>query len=178
MKTIFILLGTLALMALNCQKALNPVETTIAEQSVDGSLAKAIVSQDNITMPFEGYLEVPCALGGTGEWIHAVGGYRVLTHLTINENTWQLKTHEQPLQEYIIVGLTTGDRYLLKGASQYHEHQGNFVNEHAGFTYVLNWHLNGQGPGNNFTWKQTLQMTINANGVVTAEVIHERIECK
>jgi hypothetical protein len=46
------------------------------------------------------------------------------------------------------------------------------------FTYINNFRMIGQGPGNNFLVHTTNHVTINANGEATATVDNTSTECK
>ena len=45
-------------------------------------------------------------------------------------------------------------------------------------TFINNFRIIGQGPGNNYLVHQTVHLTVNANGVVTASVSNSSVECK
>ncbi|HMH83261.1 MAG TPA: hypothetical protein VK531_10350 [Gemmatimonadales bacterium] len=46
------------------------------------------------------------------------------------------------------------------------------------FTFVNNFYMIGQGPGDNFKVHETFHFPINANGVVTAVVDNFRVTCQ
>jgi hypothetical protein len=70
--------------------------------------------------------------------------------------------------------LTTGDRYAATGETQ------DTFNAHAGveYTFVNNFKIIGQGPGNNFLVHETYHYTFNANGELTVELDNFSVECR
>ncbi len=64
------------------------------------------------------------------------------------------------------VGLDTGDKYQGAGVTQDH-FKGSFNNGQFNQTFVNNFRIIGQGPGNNFLVHENFRLTINANGEVT-----------
>lgn len=117
---------------------------------------------------------VPCAAGGAGEVVVFEGNLHVLTALTVdNKGGFHLKTHAQP-QGLSGVGLVTGDKYQATGVTQ------DQTNVKAGqtYTYVNNFRMIGQGPGNNYTVHTTFHYTVNANGELTVVHDNTKIDCK
>jgi hypothetical protein len=117
---------------------------------------------------------VPCAAGGAGELVDLSGTLHVLLHTTLDgSGGFHAKTHFQP-QGVVGVGLTTGDIYQGTGATQ--NHLNGSVGEES--TFVDNFRLIGPGPGNNLLLHETVHVTVNANGVVTALVSNFSVECR
>jgi hypothetical protein len=117
---------------------------------------------------------VPCADGGAGELVEFEGNLHVLIAETAdNKGGFHVKMHFQP-QGLSGVGLSTGDSYQATGVTQDH------LNLKAGvtYTYVNNFRMIGQGPGNNFLVHDTYHVTVNANGELTVEHINSSVECK
>ena len=129
---------------------------------------------DNVRIPFELFVFVPCAAGGEGEEVFLSGTLHVLFHTTIdNQGGFHAKFHFQP-QGISGTGLVTGAKYQATGVTQ------GTDNGKVGFesTFVNNFKIIGQGPGNNFLIHENFHFTVNANGEVTAFVDNIRIECK
>ena len=138
------------------------------------ALAKATTFTDNVQVPINISVFVPCAAGGAGEVVDLSGTLHVLFHTTIDDSGgFHSKFHFQP-QGVSGTGLTTGDKYQGTGVTQ-----GTF-NCKVGFesTFVNNFKIIGQGPGNNFLVHENFHVTVNANGEVTAFVDNFSIECK
>jgi len=112
---------------------------------------------------------VPCADGGAGEVVDLAGPLHTLISFTINGSNVSGYSHFQP-QEIVGVGEATGVKYQATGVTQ-ESFKTAFLNGQANLTYVNNFRIIGQGPGNNFLVHETLHLTFNANGTVT--VVHD-----
>jgi hypothetical protein len=119
---------------------------------------------------------IPCAVGGTGEVVDLSGPLHTLISFTINNNNVSGDFHFQP-QGISGTGETTGDKYQATGITR-ESFKASLQNGQANFTFVNNFRIIGQGPGNNFLVHETLHLTINANGTVT--VFHDNfsVDCK
>jgi hypothetical protein len=136
----------------------------------------ATATTSSTKIPFQLVVFVPCADDGAGEFVQLDGELHILVHTTIDDNGGiHLKSHFQP-QGFGGVGLTTGDRYRGVGVTQdaLTVHPGGFP---ATSTFVNNFRMIGQGPGNNFQVHQNVHMTVNANGDVTANVNNSSTTC-
>jgi hypothetical protein len=136
--------------------------------------ARATVFTDNVRVPFETIVFVPCAAGGIGEEVYLSGSLHLLFRTTFdNRGGFHSKFHAQP-QGLSGIGLTTGDKYQGTGVTQ-----DNF-NGRVGstYTFVNNFWIIGQGSGNNLQIHENLHITVNANGEVTVFVDNFRVECK
>jgi hypothetical protein len=169
-----IILIILGLLFMCCQKGpSNPLETTLSGSNTP-ALAKADTYTDNQMYPVDMTVWVPCAVGGAGESVQLSGTMHSLYHYTIDANGGvHIKWHNQP-QNLTGVGLTTGDKYQGTGVTQ------DVGNTKVGetYTYVNNFRMIGQGPGNNYLVHETYHITINANGELTASVDNYKVECK
>ena len=135
--------------------------------------AKATTFTQNVTVPIDLLVFVPCAAQGTGEFVQMSGPLHILFTTTIDDRGgFHSKFHNQP-QGVSGTGLTTGARYNATGVTQ-----GNF-NGKVGYetTFVNNFKIVGQGPGNNFMIHETFHVTVNANGTLTAFVDQTSIVC-
>jgi hypothetical protein len=112
---------------------------------------------------------VPCADGGAGEVVDLAGPLHALVSFTINGKNVSGYSHFQP-QEIVGVGETTGVKYQATGVTQ-ESFKTAFLNGQANLTYVNNFRIIGQGPGNNYLVHETLHLTFNANGSVT--IVHD-----
>jgi hypothetical protein len=119
---------------------------------------------------------IPCAASGAGEIVDLSGPLHTLISFTINGNNVSGYSHFQP-QGISGTGETTGTKYQATGVTQ-ESFKSSLQNGQANFTYVNNFRIIGQGPGNNYLVHETMHMTINANG--TATVFHDNfsIDCK
>jgi len=114
---------------------------------------------------------IPCV----PEFVLLSGDLHVLITSEVDENGGiHFKSHFQP-QGISGVGSVTGDKYQGTGVTQSH------TNDHDGLafetTFVNNFRIIGQGSGNNLLVHTTFHVTVNANGVVTANVLNSSVEC-
>lgn len=119
---------------------------------------------------------VPCAAGGAGEIVDLAGPLHTLISLTINGNDVSGIFHFQP-QGISGVGETTGQKYRATGVTE-ESFKTALQNGQANLTFVNNFRIIGQGPGNNFLVHETLHMTINADGSLTVTHDNFSTECK
>ena len=146
----------------------------IASLSVAQASAKATTVTDNVRIPTDIFVFVPCAAGGAGEFVQLSGTLHVLFVTTLDSRGgFHSKFHFQP-QGVSGTGLTTGAKYQATGVTQ-----GTF-NGRVGYeqTFVNNFRIIGQGPGNNFMIHENFHITVNANGEVTAFVDNFSVKCR
>ncbi len=119
---------------------------------------------------------IPCAAGGAGEVVDLSGPLHTLISFTINGNNVSGYFHFQP-QGISGTGETSGAKYQATGVTQ-ESFKNSLQNGQANFTYINNFRIIGQGPGNNSLVHETLHFTVNADGSLT--VFHDNfsIDCK
>lgn len=161
----------------SCAPGANPLEASSSEATNRPSLARATSITENVQIPLDLTVFIPCALGGAGESVTLSGDLHVLLHLTENSTGgFHVKTHFQP-QGVSGVGLTSGGIYRATGVTQDQLKVG--ANDlPVVFTYVNNFRIIGPGPGNNFLVHETFHVTINANGETAVEVDIFKGDCK
>ena len=115
---------------------------------------------------------IPC----TGDTVQLEGPLHVLITLTMNGNNISGKFHFQP-QAVKGTDLTTGDKYEATGVTQ-ETFKTSLQNGQAEVTFVNNFKITGQGPGNNFLVHETMHITFNANGVQSVSHDNFSVECK
>src|ERR1700746_31921 len=125
--------------------------------------------QENDTTDIDLTVFVPCAAGGAGEIVDLFGPLHTLISFTINGNNVSGYFHFQP-QGISGVGETTGAKYQATGVTE-QSFKSSLQNGQANLTFVNNFRIIGQGPGNNFLVHETLHFTINADGALT--VFHD-----
>ncbi len=135
-------------------------------------LAQATTSTSNQVIPLNIAVLIPCA----GEVVLLSGELHDLFHITTNDNNFSVKIHDNP-QGISGVGQTSGDKYQGTGVTQ-QEFGGSFINGQSELTFINNFRIIGQGPGNNYLVHVTNHITFNANGVLTADVLNTSVECK
>ena len=137
-------------------------------------LTAAVVTNDRTDISL--IVFVPCADNGVGENLNLSGPLHTLISFTMNGNNVSGYFHFQP-QGISGTGETTGAKYTATGVTQ-QSFKSSLQNGQANFTFVNNFRMIGQGPGNNFLVHETLHITMAADGTVT--VVHDNfsIECK
>ena len=142
--------------------------------SVAPAGAKATTFTSSVSIPTELFVFVPCAVGGEGEFVYLSGPLHVLFVTTIDDDGgYHSKFLYQP-QGISGTGLTTGVIYQGTGETQ-GTFNGKLGSEAA---FVNNFKIIGQGPGNNYLVHETLHITVQANGVLTAYIDNISIECR
>jgi hypothetical protein len=119
---------------------------------------------------------IPCAAGGAGEVVDLSGPLHTLISFTMNGNNVSGYFHFQP-QGISGVGETTGDKYQATGVTQ-QSFKNSLQNGQANLTFVNNFRIIGQGPGNNYLVHETLHFTINANGTQAVSFDNLTVDCK
>jgi hypothetical protein len=137
--------------------------------------AQATIRTDSQRSQIDLDVFVQCAADGRGEVVHLTGQiydfFRFVidsagdVHGTIHENT----------QGVSGTGLTTGDKYQGTSIAQF-KFNGKVAEE---LTVAINFRVIGQGSGNDFLLiQQTLHITVNPDGTVTAFHDEFRSGCK
>src|SRR6266403_3968109 len=153
-------------MAVMCLGAVLSVAT------VPGHAAVEVNQETDISLS----VFVPCAAGGAGEIVDLSGPLHVLITFTINGNNVSGYMHFQP-QGISGTGETTGIKYQATGVTE-ESFKNSLQNGQANLTFVNNFRIIGQGPGNNFLVHETLHITVNANGAVTVSHDNFSADCK
>ena len=135
--------------------------------------AEVVVNESN-DIDFSAF--VPCANGGNGEVVDLKGRLHTLITVNINKNRVSGKTHFQP-QGLSGYGSITGVKYQGVGVTQNH-FNGSIDGGQFNQTFVNNFRIIGQGPGNNYLVHENFHLTINANGEVSTVHDNFRVECK
>lgn len=140
------------------------------------AFSQADSSTSNIFVQFQWDRFVPCANGGSGEWVWFSGTVHHQGHTTTNEN--RVITNFVSLQPHGVTGLgqITGDVYHLVGTSRVS--QSVELNGGAStLTFINNLSMIARGPGNDLHVHQNIHITVNANGEASTQVRHSNIEC-
>jgi len=141
-------------------------------------LATPLLSEvvSNAKFPVSLSVFIPCAAGGVGEVVTISGNLHVIFSVTTTRDGLHLRSHAQP-QGMNGVGSVTGDRYQGTGVTRSDINMQGIAFP-FNFTFVNNFRIIGQGPGNNFLVHATVHTTVNANGTVTSSVNNLSTECK
>ena len=131
----------------------------------------------NIKVPFAQVVFVPCANDGAGEFLTISGSLHLLLTATEDSAGGQhLTFHFQP-QGASGVGEDTGDLYRANGVTRGATHviQGDFPFID---TFVNNFRMIGTAGGAKFKVHNTVHVTINANGELSADVDNSSVTCR
>ena len=143
--------------------------------ALGASPARAEVTE-NAKIPVEIDIEIPCANGGAGEEVFLTGTLHVLTTYDINGNVVRGRFHDQP-EGVSGIGSVSGDRYEATGVSQ-GEFKSSLRNGQAIVSFINNFRIIGQGPGNNYLVHENIHLIVNANGDMTTVVDQAGADCK
>ena len=139
-----------------------------------GSAAPALAATvSNMSFPIAFNVFVPCANGGAGEVVALTGDLHDRFDLTFDSDGMRVDIHDNP-QGISGRGLTTGDKYQATGVTRLSLHSAGSIE----LTYIDNFRIIGQGPGNNFLFHDNLHLSINADGDVTAFHDNFKADCK
>ena len=152
--------------------ALSPSASPLLNASANSAFTQTTNEQVPVTI----FVFVSCANGGAGEVVALQGDLHILSHVTVsNSGNVHVKVHFQPMG-ISGQGLTTGDKYQGTGVTQEQFNSNGPLP--ITDTFINNFRIIGQGPGNNFLVHATFHITINANGDVTSVVDNFKAECK
>ena len=130
--------------------------------------------QTNIKVPVDIGVFIPCAADGAGELVFLTGNLHVLLRFTVDQGGGiHVASHFQP-QGISGDGQTTGIKYQGTGVTQDEFNAKIGVEE----TFINNFRIVGQGPGNNFLLHENFHITFNAHGVPTAFVDNFSVDCR
>jgi hypothetical protein len=133
--------------------------------------ARAVEFTDNEFVPFTGVTL------GCGDIIVFSGTVHLLSHVTFNASGGvTIHQHSQP-QGVTGTGLFSGAKYQGTGVTQ-QTLTDNGPGTQFEFTFVNNFRLIGRGVAPNFNLHQTLHVTVDNNGRVTATHDSLSVECR
>jgi hypothetical protein len=144
----------------------------LVSASAFGQAASSTISS---SVPISLSVFIPCAAGGNGEVVDLSGNLHVVFSDTINANHVHLYSHFNP-QGVTGTGETTGAKYQATGETL-QSFDFSVVSFPFTTTFVNNFKIIGQGPGNNFAVHENAHVTINANGTLTASVDNFSATC-
>ena len=134
--------------------------------------SSAMAQASSTRVPFTQFQFVPCA----GEVVEISGTLHIVSRTTVdNTGGTHIKIHSQP-QGATGEGLLSGDLYRGGGVTQV------TINTNSGglpfsATFINNFGLIGRGPVPDLHVHQTIHLTINENGEITANISETRITC-
>jgi hypothetical protein len=143
----------------------------LAAVSAAGASAAATTTTINEVVPFSTVFDNPC----TGEPVTLTGNLHVLIHITDNgAGGFVAKEHFQP-QGVTGVG-ATGTEYQGTGVTQ--DETASNPGPQFEMTFINNFRIISHGPSPNFAAHDTVHVTFNNNGDLTATVVNSSVECQ
>jgi hypothetical protein len=125
----------------------------------------------NTSIPITLFVDIPCA----GELVVLNGPLHILSSVTFDSaGGFHMLGHFQP-QGISGLGQTTGAKYQATGETEF---QTNAKAVPFETSFVNNFKIIGQGPGNNLLIHENMHLTVNANGTVTAVIDNTSVECR
>ena len=139
--------------------------------SAAGSATTTTTSQ---SFPIQFLSFVPCASGGSGESILLAGNLHEVVSVTMTGNGGAKAFVLDNPQGITGTGMTTGATYHATGETL------NTFTTRIGSqqSFVNNFKIIGQGPGNNLLVHENAHLTVNAGGTVTASVDNLSVTCR
>ena len=137
------------------------------------ALAEVLVN-DRAEISIDVYVD--CANGGAGEVVTLTGPLHTLITETFNGQNVSGKVHFQP-QGLSGTGQDTGASYHATGVTQ-ETFTSSLQNGQGTLSFVNNFRIIGQGPGNNFLVHETVHLTFNADGTTIVDHENFSVECK
>jgi hypothetical protein len=150
------------------------VAPVVAALTIGAVAAAHAAATESVKVPISIGVFIPCADDGAGEVVTLSGNLHIVLRFTQSKRGGiHAGFHFQP-QGVSGVGETTGDRYQGTGVTQGQFNATVGVEE----TFVNNFRIIGQGPGNNFLVHEVFHITFNANGTITALVDRFSVDCR
>ena len=131
---------------------------------------------ENLSIPMELAVDVPCANAGLGETVLLTGDLHILVSSTVNGNIVRTKFHYQP-QGISGYGTISGNEYHATGVTQ-GQFRSALRNDQATISIVNTFRLIGRGGAENFSVHENTHLTVKANGDVNALVDNLKTDCK
>jgi hypothetical protein len=162
-----------------------PKETVMTKLSINSTVLTLVVGlvvggaalplqaavTTNTSIPVTLFVDIPCA----GELVVLNGPLHILSTVTFDSaGGFHMVAHFQP-QGISGLGQTTGAKYQATGETEFQTSAKALPFETS---FVNNFKIIGQGPGNNLLIHENFHLTVNANGTVTAVIDNFSFECK
>ena len=145
-------------------------------EALRGPALAASTETISTSVPIDLLVFVACANGGTGETVALSGNLHILTSLTISANgKVTARSLFQP-QGITGTGTVTGTKYQATGGTQETIVTGGPLPLVR--TFVNNFRIIGAGPDNDYLVHETLHITINPAGEITALIDNLSVECR
>lgn len=130
----------------------------------------------NLTIPTQFAAQNPCAGGRFGEIVVFTGDQHLVFDQTTTSNGHLSTMLHWNAEGITGIGQYTGLGYRATGVTQ--DHQVSNVELPYTETMTNNYHIIGQGQATDMDLKETVHVTVDANGWVTAWVTDYNFACK
>jgi hypothetical protein len=141
------------------------------------ALAAGTASAQAESFTVNEFIPLELTAEGCGDVIEVTGTLHVLFHITFNAaGGVTVKEHFQP-QGATGVGLISGATYQAVGETQQTD-TDNGPGPQFEFTFVNNFKMISKGTTANYLVHDTVHLTVNNNGEVTADVVNSSEECR
>lgn len=144
---------------------------TLAGLAMSPAPGLAAVTENSVTN-LDITVYIPC----TGNSVELTGPLHTLVTYTENGNNISGKFKDQP-KGVKGTDTVTGDLYEGNGVTQ-ETFKTSLQNGESENTFINNFRIIGQGPGNNYLVHETLHITFNAAGIQTVTHDNFSAECK
>jgi hypothetical protein len=142
-----------------------------------GAVAAGTASAQAESFTVNEFIPIELTDAGCGDVIEITGTLHVLLHVTFTPTGGvTVKQHFQP-QGATGVGLISGATYQAVGETQETD-TDNGPGPQFEFTFVNNFKMISHGTTPNYLVHDTVHVTVNNNGEVTAEVVNSSVECR
>lgn len=138
------------------------------------ALAAAETFTVSSIFPIDIVVFVSCANGGAGEEVQLSGYLHDVFHVTFTSGGRFRLTFSDNPQGVSGLGLTTGAKYQGTGITR--DSSGGQIGLED--TFVNNFRIVGQGPGNNYLVHENFHITVLADGTVTSFHDNFSVECQ
>ncbi len=122
-------------------------------------------------VPFVAIVSNPCL----GEMVNLTGTLHLDSTVTVNANNFHMTSHANP-QGITGIGQTSGAIYHATGVTR-SDSGGSLVDGAAEQTFINRFHIVGDGRTPNFEAFNTVHVTLNADGTMTANVSNISTTC-
>jgi len=146
--------------------------------AVTGQAPAAAEGATVVRMGLSAAATVPCALGGLGEEVLVEGTALLVVFQSTDASGGTHFVLRANYDSLVGTGLTSGTIYhavATEGTSSYNFDP--FVGPPYLFTNTRHVRFVGQGPDNDFSIRETVHVTVNAEDEVTAEHVSFEIDC-
>jgi hypothetical protein len=164
----------LASLLFSCTKNATDV-TALTNETVASTDRSPSSSNENTihSVPFESNVYVPCANGGTGEYVALSGFTNFIYQIQWNNNGFTMVYHDN-VHQLTGVGVSSGETFVASGGTN-GTVMGSWVSDQWVGTTTSK--VKVVGPTTNFTVTYKDRITIKRDGTVAVEIVEITVAC-